>query len=156
VSTTVVISAPTAEAMEDLGSTLAGAGERGQRIYLRGPLAAGKTTFARGYLRGLGHAGAVKSPTFTLVESYRACGAEVHHFDLYRLSDPEELEFIGIDDYLDSGADILIEWAERGCGVLPHADIEVEITLHGAGRSVRIEGDAAKVEKILKSYKTNS
>lgn len=137
--------------MEALGGALAQRGRRGQVISLHGPLAAGKTTLARGYLRALGHAGAVKSPTFTLVESYVLAAAQVHHFDLYRLADPAELEFIGIDDYFDGRADVLVEWAERGTGVLPLAQLEVRIALDGMAREVVLEGlDEAGRELVSK------
>lgn len=127
-----------AEAMARLGALIARAGRRGQCVWLNGPLAAGKTTFARGYLRGLGFEGAVKSPTFTLVETYQLETATVHHFDLYRMADPAELEFIGIDDYFDAGADVLIEWPERGLGFLPAADIEITIEPRDRARDVVI------------------
>ena len=127
-----------AATMEHLGALIAREGRRGQRLWLSGPLAAGKTTFARGYLRGLGFEGAVKSPTFTLVETYRLATGTVHHFDLYRLADPAELEFIGIDDYFDVGADVLVEWPERGADCLPAPDLEIAIEPSGRSRDVRI------------------
>ncbi|RME34157.1 MAG: tRNA (adenosine(37)-N6)-threonylcarbamoyltransferase complex ATPase subunit type 1 TsaE [Gammaproteobacteria bacterium] len=116
-------------------------------IHLQGPLGAGKTTLVRALLRGLGHRGPVPSPTYTLVESYQSGGRRVHHFDLYRLADPEELELIGLRDYLDEEAVCLFEWPERGEGVLPRADLELRISPRGKGRELEVvvhtgEGEA--------------
>ena len=94
-------------------------------LYLQGDLAAGKTTLARGLLRGLGYEGKVKSPTYTLMEAYELAGAVCYHFDLYRLADAEELLFLGLDDLLREEAIWLVEWPERGKGILPEADLTI-------------------------------
>lgn len=107
-------------------------------VFLHGDLGAGKTTLTRGVLRAAGHKGAVKSPTYTLVEEYDIANRKVYHFDLYRVKDPEELEWIGIRDYFEQQSLCFIEWAELGKGFLPQPDIELSIKMEGDGRAVTI------------------
>ena len=98
-------------------------------LWLSGDLGAGKTTFTRYLLRALGHTGAVKSPTYTLVEPYNISGKSVYHADLYRLNDPEELDFIGFFEYFDEpNSLVIIEWASRAETVLLKPDITINIT----------------------------
>lgn len=99
-------------------------------IYLEGDLGVGKTTLAQGMLRALGVTQSIKSPTYTLLESYDTHSGLAHHLDLYRLNDPEELEFIGIRDYLASPALWLIEWPEKGEGHLPPPDLQLTLDIH--------------------------
>ena len=103
-------------------------------VFLGGDLGAGKTTFSRGVLRALGHRGAVKSPTYTLVEPYRVEGIAVYHCDFYRLSAPDELEFLGLRDCFGGGSLWLIEWPERGAGWLPAPDLSALLRVDGNGR----------------------
>lgn len=127
-------------ATETLGASLASnLPETGDFvIYLHGELGAGKTTFSRGFLKHLGHRGTVKSPTYTLIESYLLTEKKVHHLDLYRLSDPEELEFLGFRDLLTGDAVFLIEWPERGEGFLPEADLHVRLLYDAQARQAEI------------------
>jgi tRNA threonylcarbamoyladenosine biosynthesis protein TsaE len=132
---------PRAEDMEALGARLAGAiADSGGVVFLSGDLGAGKTTLVRGSLRAWGHRGAVKSPTFTLVESYEldgpGGGRAVNHFDLYRIEGVADLEGLGFRDYLDGAALCLIEWPERGALGAIAPDLEVRIDIVGTGRVV--------------------
>ncbi|KAA0874741.1 tRNA (adenosine(37)-N6)-threonylcarbamoyltransferase complex ATPase subunit type 1 TsaE [Nitrincola tapanii] len=125
------------EATEAFGRLLAESASAGAFIFLHGDLGMGKTTLCRGVLQALGHKGAVKSPTYTLVEPYELATQQVYHFDLYRLGDPEELEFLGIRDYLGAEALCLIEWPEKGRGWLPTADLEITLSPYAEGRLIK-------------------
>ncbi|WP_428253073.1 tRNA (adenosine(37)-N6)-threonylcarbamoyltransferase complex ATPase subunit type 1 TsaE [Gynuella sp.] len=110
-------------------------------VYLQGTLGTGKTTLARSIIQGLGWTDSVKSPTYTLVELYEVKEKQVAHMDLYRLGDPEELEFIGIRDFTDGNTLCLIEWPENGMGILPMADLHIMITDSGNGRTLTLHSN---------------
>ena len=118
-------------------------------VHLLGDLGAGKTTLTRGILRAFGHAGAVKSPTYTLVEAYEFPPRTVYHFDLYRLGDPEELEYMGIRDYFADNTLCLIEWPARGEGVLPVPDLVIESSVAGEGRRLELQTPSAALSALL-------
>jgi len=149
------------QATLDAGKALATAmcvpSPRSVVIYLQGQLGAGKTTLSRGVLQALGHQGAVKSPTYTLVEPYELAADDsnlkkIYHFDLYRLRDPQELELLGVQEYFDDGCLCLVEWPERGQGFLPEADVVVELGAQAAGRQLVLRSATATGEAILKKY----
>jgi tRNA threonylcarbamoyladenosine biosynthesis protein TsaE len=118
-------------------------------VYLVGDLGAGKTTLARGFLRGVGYQGRVKSPTYTLLEPYELDTVFCYHFDLYRLADAEELAYLGVEDLLTDDAVMLIEWPERGQGGIPAADLLVEIKHAGFSRQVIIDGVSEQGAEIV-------
>lgn len=129
-------------AMLKFGGELAKFCRPGAIIFLQGRLGAGKTTLVRGMLRALNFTGAIKSPTYTLVESYMLPSLQLFHFDLYRLKHPQELLDIGLEDYLQPNAVCLIEWPEKALAILPKASISctIEIPGDGIGRKIIIGG----------------
>lgn len=119
-----------------LGRRLAAALPGGLVAFLHGDLGAGKTTFARAFLQALGVGERVKSPTYSLVEGYEFGDRRAFHLDLYRIADPGELEWLGLDSLAEPGAIVLVEWPERGAGALPPVDLELSFRHEGSGRSV--------------------
>ncbi|MCM5704806.1 tRNA (adenosine(37)-N6)-threonylcarbamoyltransferase complex ATPase subunit type 1 TsaE [Larsenimonas salina] len=131
-----------------LGQTLAGRG----LVFLEGELGAGKTTMTRGILSAYGHDGAVKSPTYTLMEPYELDSARIYHFDLYRLGDPEELEFLGARDVLGDGECLkLVEWPSRGEGWLASPDITVTLDVMDEGRRATLSASSDYGRDVLEA-----
>ncbi len=139
-----------AQATEAFGARLAECCRGGLLVFLHGDLGAGKTTLVRGFLRAAGCSGPVKSPTYTLVEPYSSQRGSFYHLDLYRLSDPEELEWIGVRDLFDARQVCLIEWPEQGAGFLPAADLHVYLRPANSGRRVQLVAASARGERVLR------
>lgn len=136
--------AATVAAGRTLGRLLEGRG----LITLRGNLGCGKTTLSRGLIQSLGHKGAVKSPTYTLVEPYEIGSLQIFHYDLYRLSDPEELEFLGMRDFLDANTLTLVEWPERAGKLLPPADLALSLQVEGTGRRLSWKSHTERGQQV--------
>ncbi|HTS86629.1 MAG TPA: tRNA (adenosine(37)-N6)-threonylcarbamoyltransferase complex ATPase subunit type 1 TsaE [Usitatibacter sp.] len=132
-----------------LGAALGRALEPGLVVYLRGELGAGKTTVVRGALRALGHAGPVKSPTYALVEVYAVSRLNLHHFDFYRFHDPREWIDAGFRESFDGLNVSLVEWPEKAAGMLPPADLEIALALHGTGRNAELTSSSKAGQRCL-------
>ncbi|HAT28821.1 MAG TPA: tRNA (adenosine(37)-N6)-threonylcarbamoyltransferase complex ATPase subunit type 1 TsaE [Gammaproteobacteria bacterium] len=141
-----------ADAATSLAEVCTGQGvpTMGGTLHLHGDLGAGKTSLTRGILRGYGYPGAVKSPSFTLVEPYEFKHCKLYHFDFYRLDDPEEVEFLGVGDYFSPENLCIVEWAERGIGAIPPPDLRVDIEIEGTGRLLGCQSNSKKGEAIAK------
>jgi tRNA threonylcarbamoyladenosine biosynthesis protein TsaE len=141
-----------------LGAGLAGCLRAPLVIYLQGDLGAGKTTLSRAMIQALGHAGRVKSPTYGLLEHYQLPALEVLHLDLYRIGDPGELEFLGLEDLVDERTVLLVEWPERGSGHLPEPDLTIVLEHSGDARFVYLEAHTAgggSVVAALREFASN-
>jgi tRNA threonylcarbamoyladenosine biosynthesis protein TsaE len=140
---------PDEASMIAFGTQLAQAALVPAVIFLHGQLGAGKTTLVRGFLRGLGYQDRVKSPTYTLVEPYELEEINVFHFDLYRLNDPHELEFMGVGDYFAANAICLLEWPEHGGDLLPEPDLSCYIETERKGRTIKLVASSPCGNTIL-------
>ena len=136
-------------AMQGFGKVLADVLPARCICYLRGDLGSGKTTLVRAIVKAMGFEGAVKSPTYTLVEPYQVQGRTILHMDLYRLSDPEELEFLGVRDYLSADSLWFVEWPEKGERFLPPSDLVISIGYVGTGRNIEIQANTRIGEQVL-------
>ncbi|WP_266168048.1 tRNA (adenosine(37)-N6)-threonylcarbamoyltransferase complex ATPase subunit type 1 TsaE [Dyella subtropica] len=136
-------------ATDVLAAQLATVLDEGLVIYLHGDLGAGKTSFARALLRALGVGERIKSPTYSLVESYQVGGRAAWHLDLYRIADPGELEWLGLDALSDPQALVMVEWPERGAGALPAADLVVDLAYAGLGRRASITARSPRGVRAL-------
>lgn len=121
-------------------------------IFLLGQLGAGKTTFVRGFLRGLGYRAKVKSPSYNLVECYEFENQAVCHFDFYRIQDPHELDFMGLQEYWQSSTIFLIEWPEKVASFLPAVDLVCSLETAGEGRALHMEAKSALGLKVLSFF----
>ena len=131
-----------------LGARLGAALARDTVVYLVGDLGAGKTTLARAMIQARAPGARVKSPTYTLIESYPLGDFVLHHLDLYRIVDPGELEFLGLPDLLEGGGALLVEWPDRGCGALPRPDLVIRLAHHEPGRLVEIDALTPRGEAL--------
>jgi tRNA threonylcarbamoyladenosine biosynthesis protein TsaE len=150
------INLPDAAATEALGAALAPGVAPGRVLHLRGELGAGKTTVVRGVLRALGFKGAVKSPTYTLVEPYALSRLHLYHFDFYRLRDGAEWSNSGFRDYFGPHAACLVEWPERAGPALAAPDVELRLDFAGSGRLARLSAQSSAGEAWLSSFRFSS
>ncbi|MCG8413446.1 MAG: tRNA (adenosine(37)-N6)-threonylcarbamoyltransferase complex ATPase subunit type 1 TsaE [Pseudomonadales bacterium] len=134
----------------DSSTATAGQASLGGTIYLQGDLGAGKTTLTRGILRGFGFEGAVKSPTYTLVEPYEFELCNIYHFDLYRLADAEEVSYLGAEDYFQDDNLCIVEWPEKGLDFLPSADLIIQLQGAGTARHLSCQTKSEKGKTIAK------
>jgi len=143
------------QATQQLGELIAAHLSCPLTCYLQGELGVGKTRLVRAIIQSLGYSGNVKSPTYTLVEPYQLDSITVYHFDLYRLSDPEELDYLGIRDYFDLQSVAFIEWPDKGKGWLANADIAISLKFNGQGRICKLHANTDSGISLLQKLKQN-
>ncbi|WP_409558009.1 tRNA (adenosine(37)-N6)-threonylcarbamoyltransferase complex ATPase subunit type 1 TsaE [Dechloromonas sp.] len=146
---TAVFELPDEAATQRLGEMLAPLLQPGMVVFLEGDLGAGKTTLSRAMIRALGHTGAVKSPTYSLVEVYVVSSLYLYHFDFYRFESPEEFLDAGFDEYFNDTAICLVEWPERAAGCVPSPDLRLRIHHAGVGRILEAVADSPKGQACL-------
>jgi len=139
-----------------LGASLAAGARAGRVLYLSGDLGSGKTTLARGLIGALGHAGRVKSPSYTLVEVYELSSLNLYHFDFYRFKDKTEWVSSGFREYFGPDALCIVEWPERAAGLLAPADLEIELQLARVGRLARVRARSAAGADWFQSSRSRS
>lgn len=152
----MIVELATAAETDRFGRALArvlAARTNGMVITLAGELGAGKTALTRATIQALGHDGPVVSPSYTLVEPYELPGRRIYHLDLYRLADPEELEFLGIREIGTASDLVFVEWADRGAGYLPATDLAIALAYRGRGRSAHLQARSATGRKVIASLR---
>lgn len=140
------------QATERFGAALVPVLEAGLTIWLSGDLGAGKTTTTRGLLRALGHTGAVKSPTYTLLEPYVVSRISLYHFDFYRFTHPDEFLDAGLDEYFDGSGVCLVEWADKALPYVPAPDIEIHLFVDGPGRRAELRACSVRGQACLSRF----
>jgi tRNA threonylcarbamoyladenosine biosynthesis protein TsaE len=142
------------EGLRALAVALAPVAREGGVVFLQGDLGAGKTTFARALLGALGVGERIKSPTYSLIESYRAGELDAHHLDLYRIADPGELEWLGLGDLVGQAALVVVEWPERGGDALPAPDLVIRLDHAGSRRELAAEARTPRGEALLAALRS--
>lgn len=146
---------PDEEAQLAFGASLASVCQAPLVLALEGDLGAGKTTLVRGFMRGLGYKDKVKSPSYTLVEAYELPSKTIFHFDFYRITDPEELDFIGIQEYAASHAILLLEWPEKAGSRLPAVDVVIHLSLNESGRDCELAAKTERGARVISALSTH-
>lgn len=152
----ITLTLPNEQATLNAGACFAKNIQAGINVYLHGDLGAGKTTFVRGMLNGLGFSGKVKSPTYTLVEPYQLkiqnALVDFYHFDLYRFADEEEWEAAGFREYFNVHSVCLVEWPNKAGSLIPQADIDIYLSLAGEGRTLQLKANTTAGKQCLDRY----
>lgn len=143
------------EGLRSLAVALASGARDGGVVFLEGDLGAGKTTFARALLGALGVGERIKSPTYSLIESYRTGELDAHHLDLYRIADPGELEWLGLGDLFGGSPLVVVEWPERGGDALPTPDLVLRLDHAGSRRELSGEAKSARGEALLGALRSS-